>query len=367
VEPSSSSPIAGNRRVAVVGAGIIGASIAWRLAQRGWKVVLLDQGELGGEASSAGAGMLAPGGEVDQASELLALAKWSRSLYPRYVGDLETASGLAIDYQENGALDLAYSAAEWQELRERSNRQIQLGIPSRFMSAQQVKAFWPFVRTEGLAGAMFYPNDAVVDPRAVMSALRVACGRAGVTIAERDPVHRIEQISPRQVRVWNGTGGSDFRATVLAAGAWSSSIAIGGMSPIPASVPVKGHLIGYQLTKKYCQTIVRHGHTNTYMLQRSNGFLIVGSNMEYAGFDRSIQNRIAKQLESNAGFVLPHLAETTPTEVWTGFRPGSDGLHIGRWQESSLYLAYGHLRNGLLLAPATAERLADQMAEAFFR
>ena len=83
--------------------------------------------------------MLAPGGEVDQDSELLALAKRSRSLYPQYVGELETASGLAIGYQENGALDLAYSAAEWQELRDRSNRQIQIGIASRFMPAHRVQ------------------------------------------------------------------------------------------------------------------------------------------------------------------------------------------------------------------------------------
>ncbi len=351
----------------MVGAGIIGASIAWRLAQRGWKVVLYDQGELGGEASWAGAGMLAPGGELDRESELLTLAKRSRSLYPEYVGELETVSGLAIDYQENGALDLAYSAAEWQELRQRSNRQIQLGIASRNMPVHQVKAFWPFVRTEGLVGAMFYPDDAVVDPRTVMSALRVACERVGVILAERHAVHRIEQISERQIRVWNGAGGNDdFRTAVLAAGAWSGSIAISGLAPIPASEPVKGHLIGYQMPQKCCQTIVRHDLTHTYMLQRANGFLIAGSNMEHAGFDRSIQNHIVKQLESNAAFLLPHLAETSPTEVWTGFRPGSDRLHIGRWQESPLYLAYGHLRNGLLLAPVTAERIADQMAEAFF-
>lgn len=310
--------------------------------------------------------MLAPGGELDRASELLTLAKRSRSLYPEYVGELETASGLSIDYQENGALDLAYSAAEWQELRQRSNRQIELGIASRLMSVHQVRAFWPFVRTEGLVGAMFYPDDAVVDPRTVMSALRIACERAGVTIAERHAVERIEQTSRRQIRVWDGTGGNDFRAAVLAAGAWSGSIATSGMPPIPASEPVKGHLIGYQMPQKCCQTIVRHDLTHTYMLQRANGFLIAGSNMEYAGFDRSIQSQVVKRLETNASFLLPHLAETSPTEVWTGFRPGSDQLHIGRWQESPLYLAYGHLRNGLLLAPVTAERIADQMSEAFF-
>jgi glycine oxidase len=309
--------------------------------------------------------MLAPGGELDRASDLFTLAKRSRSLYPEYVGELETASGRAIDYQENGALDLAYTEAEWHDLRLRANRQTELGIASRFMPVHRVKAYWPFVRAEGLTGAMFYPDDAVVDPRSVMAALRIACERAGVAIIEQTAVERIEQISARQIRVCTATSGSDFRAVVLAAGAWSGSIAVSGMHPIPASQPVKGHLIGYQTPLKYCQTIVRHNLT--YMLQRANGFLIAGSNMEYAGFDRSIQSQVVKQLETNAAFVLPSLAESSPSEVWIGFRPGSDALHIGRWQESSLYLAYGHLRNGLLLAPVTAERIADQMSEAFFQ
>ena len=361
---SSSGPSA--RRVAVAGAGVIGASIAWRLAQRGWHVVLYDQGDFGGEASWAGAGMLAPGGELDRESELVTLAQRSRALYPEFVSELETASGLPIDYQENGALDLAYSEAEWQGLRQRSSRQTELGIHARVMPAHQVKAFWPLVRSEGLAGAMFYPGDAVVDPRTLMAALRVACQQAGVTIAERHPVHSIEQVTTRHIRVWSDSGGDDFRAAVLAAGAWSGSIAISGMPGVPASEPVKGHLIGYQMPEKCCHTIVRRGLSDTYILQRANGFLIAGSSMEHAGFDRSIQGHIAKQLESNAAFLLPRLAETSPTQVWVGFRPGSDRLHLGHWQDSALYLAYGHLRNGLLLAPATAERISAQMSEAFF-
>jgi glycine oxidase len=352
--------------VAVVGGGIIGTSIAWRLAQRGWNVVLYERGELGGEASWAGAGMLAPGGEVDEASELLALAQRSRSLYGEYVGDLETASGQPIDYQENGALDLAYSANEWEQLRDKAERQTQLGIASKIMPVDRVKAFWPFVRSDDLVGAIFYPDDAVVDPREVMAALRIVCQKAGVVIAEHHTIDKIEQLSAREIGIYSGTARTDFRAAVLAAGAWSGAIPIQGMEPIPESKPVKGHLLGYQRPQKYCQTIVRRGHTHTYLLQRSNGFLIAGSNMEYAGFDRSIQESVVQQLQSDAAFLLPHLAETTPTEVWNGFRPGSDGLHIGRWQDSPLYLAYGHLRNGLLLAPATAERIADEMAEAFF-
>lgn len=365
-QPSSHLAVTNARRVAVVGGGIIGCSIAWRLAQRGWNVVLYERAELGGEASWAGAGMLAPGGEVDEDSELLALAKRSRALYGQYVSELETASGQGIDYQENGALDLAYSGDEWQQLQSRAQKQTLLGIVSKSMPIGSVKAFWPFVRADELAGAIFYPDDAVVDPRDVMPALRVACLGAGVTIADHQPVDRIEQLSPRQVRICSLTARTDFRAAVLAAGAWSGSIPVHGMPPIPASEPVKGHLLGYRVPQMYCQTIVRRGSTHTYILQRSNGFLIAGSNMEHAGFDRTIQEPVVKQLQSDAGFVLPHLMETTPTETWTGFRPGSDRLYIGQWQNSPLYLAYGHLRNGLLLAPATAERIADEMSQAFF-
>jgi glycine oxidase len=105
-----------------------------------------------------------------------------------------------------------------------------------------------------------------------------------------------------------------------------------------------------------CRPIVRRG--NIYLLQRASGLLIAGASVEHAGFDRHIDGKIAADLQKSAGSVMPHLLEGAPTETWVGFRPASDQLHMGRWQKSNVYLAYGHYRNGILLAPLTAKRIA---------
>jgi glycine oxidase len=97
-------------------------------------------------------------------------------------------------------------------------------------------------------------------------------------------------------------------------------------------------------------------------MQRNSGLLIVGASVEHVGFDRRVDAGVASQLSEAAGFVMPHLLETTPTEMWVGFRPGSDGLHLGRWESGNVYLAYGHYRNGILLAPVTADRVAAEIS-----
>lgn len=348
------------KNIGVIGGGIIGASAAFRLAQRGFRVTVFERGGWGAEASWAGAGMLAPGGEMDGDPALAALAIKSRQLYPQFVKDLIEASGRSIDFQENGALDVAYGDAEWKALQARADRQRVLGICSKAMAADKVKAFWPFLRTENLAGGIFYPDDALVDPREVMAALRIACERAGVAIELQSEIETV--IAGETGASMQVAGGREVHmdAVIVAAGAWSSAVELHGVAPLPAAFPVKGHLLGYRMPDKYCQTIVRCGQS--YLLQRANGLLIVGASVERAGFERAVRPAVVLQLEKAAGFLLPHLAETTPTEVWAGFRPGSDALQLGRWQGSAVYLAYGHYRNGILLAPVTAERLSTEIA-----
>src|SRR5579862_2742172 len=114
----------------VIGAGIIGSSIAWRLAQRGLRVTLIDAGKVGGEASWAGAGMLAPGGEVVERTAWSDFALDSLHLYPEFIAELEAESGHAIDYQRNGAIEIAATDEEWVALLDRAEKQRALGIPS---------------------------------------------------------------------------------------------------------------------------------------------------------------------------------------------------------------------------------------------
>jgi glycine oxidase len=341
--------------VAVVGGGIIGMSIAWRLAQARFAVTVYEKGAIGREASWAGAGMLAPGGEFESDSELARLAVESRDLYPGFVEELRRDSEVEIDLQETGALDVAYSAEELKELEERSVRQRAIGIPSKRLGPVQISTFWPPLRKEDLAGGYFYPGDAFVDPRHVMAALRVCCAKAGVSLREDTEVTAID-VNGRAVFL----DGEASDAVVIAGGAWSGLIAVSGLPALPLSEPVRGHLLGYRQPQQICSTILRHGHT--YLLQRANGFLVVGASVERVGFDRNIDASAAARLEQAASFVMPHLGETAPEEVWNGFRPGSDELHMGAWHGSRLYLAYGHYRNGILLAPVTAKTIAAEIS-----
>jgi glycine oxidase len=344
--------------IAIAGGGIIGLSTAWRLAQRGWRVTVLDQGTLGGEASWAGAGMLAPGGEIEAPSELAALALESRGLYGAFIHELTAASGLAIDFQEMGAVDLAYSADELASLDTRAERQAVIGIESKPVLPARVTAFWPRVRKEGLVGARFYPGDGLVSPRDVVLALCAVCRQLGVRTVQDCAVRQIEDRGA-DVLIVTARGSETHDAALLAAGAWSGLIEVRPLS-VPASSPVKGHLLGYQQPTQTCSTIIRRGHT--YLMQRASGLLIAGASVEHVGFDRSLDEKVISQLAAQAGFIMPHLQETSPTETWIGFRPASDRTHIGRWQSGRVYLAYGHYRNGILLAPVTAKRLSEEIS-----
>jgi glycine oxidase len=124
-------------------------------------------------------------------------------------------------------------------------------------------------------------------------------------------------------------------------------------------VPVKGHLIGYRLHPGAIGPIVRRGHT--YILQRSNGFAIAGSTTENSGFDRSVSPSTVRALHSRAHELIPTLLISSPDESWIGFRPGADEPHVGRFGDSRIWLAYGHYRNGILLAPITAQLIADEI------
>jgi glycine oxidase len=349
-----SGPVPPELSVAIAGGGIIGLSLAWRLAQSGWAVHVFDQSAIGSEASWAGAGMLAPGGEFEASSHLTELALQSRREYQSFVRELEKESGTKIDFQECGALDLAFSGEELERLNRRAQQQAALGISSKILEPSQVHTFWPRIAWEDLEGARFYPQDAIVNPREVVLALRTACLGRGVQLHEHCRVERFA-VQENGVAVCTAQGDKTYEAAVIAAGAWSSQIPVTGVPDLPQAEPVKGQLIGYRQPEQTCATIVRH--REFYFLQRANGLLIAGASVERVGFDKEVSPATTHQLAKQAGLVFPHLAETTPSEAWVGLRPGGEQLQVGAWHSHRLYLAYGHYRNGILLAPATAKAI----------
>ena len=328
----------------VAGAGIIGLTCAWRLARCKIPVTVFDARAAGSEASWAGAGMLAPGGEMDDASPLAEMALRSLEMYPTFVEDLREVSGVSIDFQRCGAVELALDEREAEELERRAARQCGIGIRSE-----------P-ARHEGSVAARFYPDDALVNPRDVMAALRMACLHSGVSIHEHEPVVEI---------LANGSGVRTPRASyrdegvLIAAGAWSSDLTAG--LKLPRTMPVRGHLISYRAETGMLGTILRH--ENTYLLQRDSGCIIAGSSTEHAGFDRAIDESVVDGIHTRASRLLPALASMNPIDSWNGFRPGIEGgiPAIGRIEDTAIRTAFGHYRNGILLAPETARRIEESV------
>jgi glycine oxidase len=348
--------------VIVAGGGVIGASIAWRLACRKVRVLVLGARKIGGEASSAAAGMLAPGGEFDQPLRLLDFAIQSLAVYEDFVGALEADSGITVDFRHCGTVQIALTDAEYKALSERAVFQRAAGIPALDLTRQRLHALAPLVRPDAV-GAIHYTNEATVDPVKLMTALRAACLARGVTIQEDQRVTSIAA-NPTNVRVSVGDGSFGAAFAIVAAGAWSGDINVtfnGQQHTIPRSFPKKGHLLGYRLPAGSLATTIRHAHT--YILQRASGFTIAGSSTEDVGYDRTIDPGIVSDLAARAAALVPSLASIKPESVWIGFRPAIHGAapHIGRVESSRLWLAYGHYRNGILLAPATCDQLCPEI------
>ena len=334
----------------VIGAGIVGSSIAWCLARRGMSVALFEAGTAGCEASGASAGMLAPGGEFGGGSPWTARALESLAEWPAFAAELSEHSRLPIDYRACGALDFAYSESEWDELRARAQAQAGLGIRSTIAGESDASPYCE----PGFRGALYYPDDAIVDPRDVMSSLTAVCRNF---LREHCAVLSIE-LKPDSVIVNTAGGSLEAQCAVLAAGAWSSAIA-----DCPESFAVKGQLNGYLLPAGSIGPVLRRGHT--YVLQRGSGYTIAGSTAERIGIDRTVNALLTGDIHARAESFVPLLRGMQPANAWCGLRPATASLEpeVRRVPGSNLWLAYGHYRNGVLLAPVTARLVADEIAQ----
>jgi glycine oxidase len=266
-------------------------------------------------------------------------------LYPDFIVDLLSESNTGIDYRNCGAFDVAFSDAHAEALRARADRQNDIGIYSEQFPPARV----PGLRA-GAISAQYFPHDAVVNPRDLMHALRLACARVGVKLREFSPIRTLPL-------------GAPFDVSVIAAGAWSGQIAVMmGREPayLPEAMPVRGHLVAFEEQSGLCDAIVRH--RQTYLLRRSGNVVIAGSSTEQVGFDRTIDGGIAAEIATRAGELVPKLANLSYS-AWNGLRPGSSSGHpvMGRLGNSSIWLAYGHYRNGILLAPAVARAIAGDI------
>jgi glycine oxidase len=349
-----------NPEVIIIGAGVIGLGAAWRLAQRGAAVTVFDQSAAGQGASHAAAGMLAACAEAEPGEEaLVALGRLSQSLWPEFAAELEQASGLAVDLRREGSLVLALTADDQKRLRHHLAFQQSLGLPLEWISAADVRRREPHL-APAIAGAIWSPEDHQVDNRKLAAALRVAAERAGAAIREHTPVERILVANGRA----SGIGladGLEIRAdvVVLAAGAWSRAVA--GLPPAlrPPVRPVKGQMLALAMDAPLISHVV--WAPGVYLVPRNDGRLLLGATVEEKGFDSALTAGGILSLLEAAWRALPAIEELPVAEMWVGHRPGSrdDAPIVGPGPVEGLVYATGHHRNGILLAPVTADAVAQ--------
>ncbi|GIH20876.1 glycine oxidase ThiO [Rugosimonospora africana] len=348
--------------VVVVGAGVIGLSVAWRCAQRGLTVTVVDP-QPGSGASWTAAGMLAPVTELHyEGRSLLALNQDSAARYPGFVAELADLVGLDVGYARCGTVQAAWDAADLAALRDLHAFQAALGVESRMLTARELREAEPGLAA-GLPGGLWAADDHQIDNRLLHGALARAVAVAGVReIRARVGGWLVDGDRVTGVRTGDGQA---VRAgtTVLAAGAWSATIGTLPAGALPPVRPVKGQTLRLRGPAGLLAHVVRGAVRGNpvYLVPRGDGSLVVGASSEEAGFDLSPRAGAVYELLRDAQLLVPALGEVRFEEVSTSVRPGSpDNLPmIGASALDGLIVATGHYRNGILLAPLTADAVAD--------
>jgi glycine oxidase len=339
-------------KVIIVGAGIAGMAIGWRLAQAGADVELYDRGLAGRGATWAAAGMIAPGAELkDESDELATFARCSRAAWPSFAEEIEAESGSSIGYGEPGSLIVALDDARARALKPHAGALDTSWIEPALLRQQE-----PLVSFD-LRGALYIPGDAQVDNRRTAEALRVALARRNVALHENSEVRGLLITDNRVRGVAFATGSAAADAVIIASGAWLNEFG-GAPAELPPIAPVKGQMIAVEPPAGTALPKHLLWGDDVYMVPR-RGRLLIGATVEDAGFDTSVSAEICARLVSAGARIIPSLREWPVAEMWAGLRPRTpDGAPVlGASAVDGLYVAGGQFRNGILFAPAVADAM----------
>jgi glycine oxidase len=358
----TASPIASPSlpKTVIIGAGVIGLGIAWRLAQAGCAVSVYDRGAAGHGASWAAAGMLAAAVETEPGEEtLLELTLESQRQWPGFARELEAASGLSVGYRDEGTIVVALTRDDAEQLRHTYQFQKGLGLDIEWLSGAAAREREPHLRP-GIPAAVLSPRDHQVDNRAVARALAAAARQAGARVYEHCPVREIDLVGERVRGVVTARGHEPADVVVLAAGAWSREIGGIPAAYLPPVRPIKGQMLA--LSMDPAAPLLRHvvWLPRGYLVPRRDGRLLVGATVEERGFDETVTAGGLLALIEGAWRAVPAIEELAVAETWVGFRPGSrdDAPMLGPSGIDGLVVATGHHRNGILLTPVTAQAIS---------
>jgi glycine oxidase len=347
--------------VVIVGGGVIGCSIAYYLAQEGVKVTVLDRGEIGGEASRAAAGMLAPLAEEDGPFQKLGLA--SLRMFPDLVAALKQECGVDIEYLRSGILRIALTEEEAEHLGGFARRRPSPGLELHWLDPGELRAIEPGL-SSAARGALYSPEEHQVNADRLVQALAKAATGHGADLRQNTRVTGLVRQGMRVTGVRTANGTLAAGHVVLAAGAWTARL-VEGVDAVRLPVfPVRGQMMALPASRSTLRHIV--WGEQGYLVPKANGLVFAGATVERVGFRKNVTVEGLDALKRMTMSLMPRLGSLNAVDAWAGFRPGSaDGLPIlgplPGWQ--GLTVATGHFRNGILLAPITGRLIARSILD----
>jgi glycine oxidase len=346
--------------IAIAGAGLIGASIAFELAQAGLKVAVFDRSEPGREASWASAGILSPAPESPAMISMVPLAKASMNLYPALVANIEEISGEKVGFRPKGTIDVFFNKDAIADLSTLIALHHGMGLKAEPLRPEDARELEPSLSRE-LEAAALRSDEASIDNRAFTHALVSAAKKSGVEIFSDETVTGIVKEGNRCIGLKLGNETVSAKWSVIAAGCFSSNI--DGVKEFAPVRPAKGQMVSLRADGLKIERVI--WGEKIYIVPRNDGRILAGATVEYVGFDKQITAGGIEKILSAAIEVIPEFANARIEETWAGLRPDTpDHLPIlGPTEIEGLVIATGHFRSGVLLTPVTARLIRQWITE----
>jgi len=353
-------------KVAVVGGGVIGLSLAWELSSRGHQLTLVDRGAFGRKASWAGAGILLPGNQATSIHPLEHLEAHSNQLHESWAEKLQQQTSIDNGYRKCGGLYVATTAGEvatlagslgfWEERKIAAENLTREELQNRFPSLAHLAKADTFL-------AAWMPDEAQICNPWHLQALVKACQLNNVQLLPESSVSDFEVAGRSVTSCLIDRQRCDFDAFVFCCGAWTEQIT-SGLANCIQMVPVRGQMILYRLQQPLKLPIVNEG--TRYVVPRDDGYVLVGATIEEAGFDESTTAASIETLTNDAQRLVPDLSPERIEKTWAGLRPGThDGFpYMGRLPGfENTFVSTGHFKTGLQLSTGSAVAMADLIEE----
>jgi glycine oxidase len=346
--------------VVIAGAGLIGSSIAFELAQAGLKVAVFDRAEPGREASWASAGILSPAPESPALISMVPLAKASMNLYPALVANVEEISGENVGYRAKGTIDVFFNKEAIADLSTLIALHHGMGLKAEPLRPEDARELEPSLSPE-LEAAALRPDEASVDNRAFTHTMLSAAKKSGAEVFAGSSVTGIVKQGNRCVGLKLGNETVSAKWTVIAAGCFSAEIE--GVKEFAPVRPAKGQMVSLRADGLKIDRVI--WGEKIYIVPRNDGRILAGATVEYVGFDKHVTAGGIEKILSAAIEVIPEFANARIEETWAGLRPDSpDHLPIlGPPDIDGLMIATGHFRSGVLLTPITARLVRQWITE----